>query len=97
VEAAGLKAEYLDGGAAVRYPIAGGGQKNVIFAQDRIRVTVERPGEIIERLPVFDPSCVVSTAQTAVRAQADSPVPGKTFSVVELRANGKLEYEIRPV
>ena len=97
VEATGLKAEYLDGGAAVRYPLAGGGQKNVVFAEDRIRITVERPGEIIERVPVFDPACVASTAPKEVRRQADSPVPGKTFSVVELRANGKLEYEIRPV
>jgi hypothetical protein len=96
VEAAGLKAEYLDGGAAIRYPIAGGGQKNVVFAEDRIRVTVERPGEIIERVPVFNPACVVSTAHTAVRKQESSPVPGKKFSVVELRADGKLEYEIRP-
>jgi hypothetical protein len=97
VEAAGFQAEYLDGGAAVRYPLPGGGQKSVVFAPDRIRVTVERPGEIIERIPVFDPACVASTAQTAVHEQASSPVPGKTFSVVELRAQGKLEYEIRPV
>ena len=26
----------------------------------------------------------------------EGPVPGKTLSVVELRATGKLEYEIRP-
>jgi len=68
-----------------------------VFAQDRIRVTVERPGEIIERLPAFDAASVVSAVHTQVRAQESTPVPGKKFSVVELRATGKLEYEIRPV
>ena len=96
VEASPFEAEYLDGGAAVRYPLPGGGQKNVVFAEDRIRVSVERPGEIVERLPVFDPSCVSSTAQTAVQVQSVSPVPGKNFSVVELKSARKLEYEIRP-
>lgn len=96
VEASGFEAEYFDGGAAIRYPLPGGGQKNVIFAPDRIRVTVERAGEIVERVPVFDPACITSTAQTAVHEQPSSPVPGKTFSVVELTANGRLEYEIRP-
>jgi hypothetical protein len=96
MEAAGMKAEYLEGGAAVRYPLVGGGQKTLVFAPDRIRVTVDRPGEIIERLPVFDPACVASAAETVVRHQKGTPVPGKTFSVVELRATGKLEYEIRP-
>ena len=97
LEATGLKAEYLDGGAAVRYPLAGGGQKNLVFEPDRIRVTVERPGEIVERLPVFDAACVTSTANTAAHRQATSPVPGKKFWVVELKAAGRLEYEIRPV
>jgi len=55
---------------------------------------VERAGEIVERLPVFDPRRVTSTAQIAVRQQESSPVPGKRFSVVELTAHGKLEYEI---
>ncbi len=97
VEATGLKPEYLDGGAAIRYPIPGGGQKTVVFAADRIRVAVEHPGEIIERLPVFDPAAMVSANQKTVRQQETSPVPGKTFSVVELSAQGKLEYEILPV
>jgi hypothetical protein len=51
---------------------------------------------IVERLPVFDAACVASASPVAVRAQQVSPVPGKTFSVVELRGTGKLEYEIRP-
>ena len=97
MEATGLEAEYSDGGAAVRYPLAGGGQKSVVFAPDRIRVTVEREGEIVERVPVVDAACVSSTAQKTVHEQAQSPVPGKTFSVVELKATGRLEYEIRPV
>jgi hypothetical protein len=96
IEARGLNADYSDGGAAVRYPLPGGGQKSLEFAQDRIRVTVERSGDIVERVPVFDPACVASSAQKTVKAQADSPVPGKTFSVVELKAQDKLEYEIRP-
>jgi hypothetical protein len=95
VEASGFEAEYLDGGAAVRYPIEGG-QKHVAFGQDAIRVTIERTGEIVERVPVFDPGCVVSSVQRTVLEQPNSPVPEKTFSVVELRASGKLEYEIRP-
>jgi hypothetical protein len=97
VEAAGFDAEYLEGGATVHYPIEGGGHKSVVFAEDRIRVTVERPGDIVEHVPVFDPACVTSTAKIAVNQQPTSPVPGKTFSVVELSAQGKLEYEIRPV
>jgi hypothetical protein len=63
VEATGLDAEYSDGNTVVRYPLPGGGQKTVTFADDRIGVTVERDGEIIERVPVFDPACVVSKAQ----------------------------------
>ena len=97
VEAIGFDAEYLDGGVTVHYLLEGSGQKNVVFAEDRIHVRVERPGEIVERLPVFDPGCVTSTAKIAVHQQPSSPVPGKTFSVVELTAQGKLEYEIRPV
>jgi hypothetical protein len=96
-EAAGFDAEYLEGGATVHYPIEGGGQKSVVFAEDRIRVTVERTGDIVERVPVFDPACVTSTAKIAVHQQPNSPVPGKTLSVVELSAQGKLEYEILPV
>lgn len=96
VEATGMDAEYLDGGAEIHYPIQGGGKKTLVFAKDRILVTVERPGDIVERIPVFDPACVKSTAQTTVNAQSNSPVPGKTFSIVELKAQGKLEYEIRP-
>lgn len=95
-EASGVAAEYLDGNTAVRYPLDGGGQKRVVFAEDRIRVSVERPGTIVERVPVFNPACVVSAAPATVSAQNASPVPGKSFSVVELKADGKLEYEIRP-
>ena len=72
----------------------------------------------MERVPVFDPACVVSTAEMKAgpaparrsgQAPApcanpeagcpatEGPVPGKTLSVVELHATGKLEYEIRPV
>lgn len=95
-EAGGFEAKYLDGGAAVCYPIKDG-QKHVAFGQDTIRVTIERTGSILERVPVFDPNCVVSQAQRTVLEQPISPVPGKTFFVVELRAAGKLEYEIQPV
>jgi hypothetical protein len=118
VEATGLDAEYGNGNTVVRYPLPGGGHKSVTFADDRIRVTVEREGEIVERVPVFDPAGVVSMAQMkagpaparrsgqtpvpcanpeAGCATAEGPVPGKTLSVVELRATSKLEYEIRPV
>jgi hypothetical protein len=96
-EAHGFEAEYLDGGATVHYPLDGGGQKTVAFGTDSIRVTVERAGDIVERVPVFNPACVVSSAKSTVREQSNSPVPGKTFSVVELTATGKLEYEIKPL
>ena len=96
VEATGLEAEYSDGGAAVRYPLAGGGEKSVMFGPESIRVAVKREGEIVERVPVFDPKCVVSSAPTVVTAQPGSPVPGKSFFVVELKGTGRLEYEIRP-
>ena len=97
IEAAGLDAAYTDGNAAVSYALPGGGNKRVIFADDRIRVHVERAGDIVERVPVFNPACVTSSAQITAVPQTSSPVPGKDFAVVELRASGKLEYEIRPV
>lgn len=95
-EANGLDAGYIDGGEAVRYSLPSGGQKHIEFAADRIRVTIEGQGELVERLPVFDPACVSSSAQNSVQPQAESPVPGKSLSVVELRATSKLNYEIRP-
>ncbi len=97
VEAAGLDASYSDGNTAVRYALPGGGEKKVVFADDRIQVSVERSGDIVERVPVFDPSCVASAAQSTPVPQSGSPVPGKSFTVMELRSTGKLEYEIRPV
>jgi hypothetical protein len=96
VEAGGVDAEYSDGNTAARYALAGGGEKKVVFAEDRMRISVEREGAIVERVPVFDPKCVASSAVITLVPQANSPVPGKSFSVVELRATGKLEYEIRP-
>lgn len=97
VEAAGLDAEYTNGNTAVRYALPGGGEKKVVFAEDRIRVSVERAGDIVERVPVFNPKCIASSAQATHVPQAGSLVPGKDFTVVELRAPGKLEYEIRPL
>jgi hypothetical protein len=118
IEATGLDATYSEGNTVVSYPLPGGGKKTVTFADDRIRVSVERDGDIVERVPVFDSSAVVSSAQIKVgpgnipgpkpdRLPApcanpeagcsadEGPVPGKTLSVVELHATGKLEYEIR--
>jgi hypothetical protein len=95
LEAAGVAAEYAEGNTVARYPLPGGGMKTVTFAADRIQVVVERPGAFVERVPVFDPGCVSSSAQKTVKEQASSPVPGKSFSVVELRGSGRLEYEIR--
>jgi hypothetical protein len=96
MEATGFEAEYLENNSAVRYPLAGGGEKSVVFGPESIRVMVKRAGEIVERVPVFDPKCVVSSAQMVVNAQSASPVPGKSFAVVELKGTGRLEYEIRP-
>ncbi|HZP04442.1 MAG TPA: hypothetical protein VFB43_06040 [Terracidiphilus sp.] len=96
VEAGGVDAQYSNGNTAVRYPLAGGGQKTVTFADDCIRISIERRGNIVEHVPVFDPRCVVSSAQSAAIPQPSSPVPGKNFSVIELRGAAKLEYEIRP-
>lgn len=97
VEATGFDATYSDGNTAVHYALPGGGEKKVMFADDHILVSVERQGDIVERVPVFDPKCVVSAAQATSIPQGSSPVPGKNFTVVELRAAGKLEYEIHPV
>ena len=117
VEAFGLDAHYSADNAMVTYPLRGGGQKQVAFANDRVRVMVERDGEIVEHVPVFDPATVFSLAEYSMRpapvettgprpaacpdpdvpcAEVVGPVPGKTLFVVELRATGKLEYEIRP-
>jgi hypothetical protein len=117
VEAAGMDADYDKHFAVVNYPLPGGGHKQLIFASDRIHVTVERDGAIVEHVPVFDPATVFSSAEyeaspapVEIRgprpaacpdpnvpcAEAVGPVPGKTLYVVELRASGKLVYEIRP-
>jgi hypothetical protein len=96
MEAAGVAAEYSDGNATARYPLDGGGTKTVMFAPDRIRVTIEQAGDFVERVPVFDPERVTSAAQRTVKDQPNTPVPGMRFSVVELKGSGKLDYEIRP-
>lgn len=117
VEAAGFDADYDKHFSVVNYPLPGGGHKQLIFATDRIHVTVERDGAILERVPAFDSATVFSTAEYSAQpapveisgprpaactdpnvpcAEAVGPVPGKTLFVVELRATGKLEYEIRP-
>lgn len=96
LEANGMAAEYTEGGATVRYPLTGGGEKRIEFAEDRIRVKITKHGDILERVPVFDASCVSTAAQKAANPQNESPVPGKKFSVVELHATGNLAYEIRP-
>ena len=67
VEAAGVDADYSDGNTTMRYALPGGGHKQVAFAPDRIMVTVERDGEIVERVPVFDTAGVISNAQYATR------------------------------
>lgn len=95
-EAAGMEATYSEENATVSYTLPGGGTKTVHFGEDGIRITVQRAGEIVERVPVFDAACVSSSAVRTAVPQAKSPVPGKSFCVVELRASGTLEYEIRP-
>jgi len=116
VEATGLDAEYSEGNTVVRYPLPGGGHKQVNFAPDRVQVTIERDGDILERVPVFDSSAVLSNAEysmhpaavPAAKSSADcanpeaacsnevGPIPGKILSIVELKATGRLEYQIRP-
>jgi hypothetical protein len=80
VEATGLDAEYSNSNSVVRYPLPGGGQKTVTFGDDHIRVTVEREGEIVERVPVFVPAGVVFSAQIKVgpaplRRLGQAPAP----------------------
>ncbi len=67
IEATGADAEYSEGNTVMRYALPGGGHKQVTFAPDRILVTVERDGEIVERVPVFDTAGVISNAQYATR------------------------------
>jgi hypothetical protein len=67
VEATGVDAESSEGNTVMRYALPGGGHKQVTFAPDRILVTVEREGEIVERVPVFDTAGVISNAQYATR------------------------------
>jgi hypothetical protein len=67
VEATGVDAEYSEGNTVMSYALQGGGHKQVTFAPDRIHVTVERDGEIVERVPVFDTAGVISNAQYATR------------------------------
>jgi len=113
VEASGFNAQYSAENTVVHYPLPGGGVKQITFAGDSVRVSVERGGAIVERIPVFDAAGVVSNAEYAMHDVAleppadcasreggciltDTPVPGKTLSVVELTATDKLEYQIRP-
>jgi hypothetical protein len=67
LEASGLQAIYSDGNTVVHYPIGEGHLKTVSFAADRILVTVESDGDIVERIPVFDTASVVSEAGYATR------------------------------
>ncbi len=117
VEASSVLAHLADDNATMTYPLPGGGSKTINFAPDRIHVTVECYGDIVEHVPVFDPTLIFSPAEYSMRpapveitgprpaacpdpnepcAEVVGPVPGKTLFQVELRANGKLEYEIRP-
>lgn len=117
IEASGLFAHLGDDNATITYPLPAGGFKTINFAVDRIHVTVERVGDIVEHVPVFDPATVYSPAEYSMHpapiqisgprpaacpdpnepcAEAVGPVPGKTLFEVELSANGRLEYEIRP-
>ncbi|MGB9288336.1 MAG: hypothetical protein WCC31_06485 [Terracidiphilus sp.] len=72
VEATGLDAEYAVDNTIVHYALPGGGQKQVTFAPDRILVRVEREGQFVERIPVFDTASVLSDAQYTTRT---APVP----------------------
>jgi hypothetical protein len=74
IDAKGMNAEYLDGGATIRYPLEGGGHKQLVFAPEGIHITVERPGAIVENIPVFNPACVVSTQSPEIRPQDPSIV-----------------------
>lgn len=49
----------------------------------------------MERLPVFDPDCVISKATRIVTDRAQSPIPGKPFHVVTLKGVHRLEYDLR--
>jgi hypothetical protein len=44
---------------------------------------------------VAPPSAGCANPEAAC-AETPGPVPGKSLSIVELQATGKLEYEIRP-
>jgi hypothetical protein len=66
VEASGFDAQYSTDNTVVKYALPGGGTKQITFAPDRIQVSVERDGEIMERIPVFDPAGVLSNAQFAM-------------------------------
>ncbi len=62
----------------------GGGTKSIVFAQDRIRLTVEREGEISSGCRCSTPDVWLVIECTEDCAEQDkTPVPGKTFSVVE--------------
>ena len=115
-EATGFDAWYTEENTVAHYPLPGGGHKIVTFAPDRIMVSVEHEGDILERIPVFDAAGVMSNAEYAMHPApveiegasagcanpeaacdaAPGPVPGKILSIVELKATGKLDYEIRP-
>jgi hypothetical protein len=76
LEAIGFDAEYSSDNGMVSYALPGGGQKQVTFAPDRIFVSIERSGDIVERIPVFDTAAVISSASYATRpAPVSTPKP----------------------
>jgi len=76
-EAAGFDSWYTEQNTMVHYPLPGGGHKIVTLAPDRITVSIERDGEILERIPVFDTAAVISSADYATRP---APVPAPSSS-----------------
>jgi hypothetical protein len=103
VEAGGFDAQLSAGNTQVRYPLPGGGLKTVLFMNDRIQVSIQRSGDIVERLPVFDPAVVFSEAEYAMNpapitvsgpAPASCPTPESGCAPVQGPVPGKTLFEV---
>jgi len=104
VEAQGIDAVYSNGNTQVRYPLPDGGQKTIVFTDDRIQVSVQHFGEIIERLPVFDPTTVFSRAEYTMHPApitVSGPTPASCIgseascAAVEGPVPGKTLFEVQ--
>jgi hypothetical protein len=92
--AVGLRS-YPGGELRVEYPLGSVGKKEIVFANDAIRVTIEHSGSFTEQLPVLSPGDIESDSSARDVKSTEITIAGKQLMVVRLPATDKLSYTIR--